>query len=295
MTASQPIDQGQHRQAHPVLPEPPRRNPDEYGVNWGHLTANGNAHFPSRRLGHPDTTLISANWYIVPAPTAEYIVPELVADLKGCFAPDLLIAFNADPEACHRSNGCIVSEQGKPPNVVLEVASGSAGRLDLCGKRDAYAARGIPEYRRFDETGCHHGTQLAGDRLKDGIYQPVTVEELTGGILRCCGRVLHLDLRWSGNRLQRHDPDTERHITTFDDEVARYKRAKARADEARTHAAALKALTGERQARTRNLIKLGDALEAHIETLEALGEEQEARAAETRIQELEALLECRGA
>ena len=296
MTKSQPIDQGQHRQAHPVLPEPPRRNPDEYGVNWRHLTINGNAHFLSRHFGHPDTTLISANWYIVPAPTAEYIVPELVADLKGCFAPDLLIAFNVDPEAYHRSNGYIVSEQGKPPDFVLEIASCSTGRLDLCEKRDAYAALGIPEYWRFDETGCHHGTRLAGDRLKDGVYQPVAVEELPGDILRGYSRILHLDLRWSDHRLEWHDPDTERHISTFDDELARYKRAKARADEARAHTAALKALTEERQAHTRNLVRLDDALKAHIETLEVLREEQEARAAaETRIQELEALLECPGA
>ena len=294
MTNSQPIDEEQHRHAHPVLPEPPRRNPDEYGVNWRHLTVNGNAHFLSRHFGHPETTLLSANWYIVPAPTAEYIVPELVADLQGCFAPDLLIAFDVDPEAYHQSNGYIVSEQGKSPDFVLEIASCSTGRLDLGEKRDAYAALGIPEYWRFDETGCHHGTKLAGDRLEDDVYQPITVEELPGDILRGYSRVLHLDLRWCGNQLQWYDPDTERHITTFDDELARYQRAKARADEAEAHTAALNALTEERKAHTRTLVKLGDELKAHAETLAALEEERKARTAvEARIQELAVLLEHR--
>ncbi len=40
----------------------------------------------------------------------------------------------------------------------------STGRVDVEAKRDGYAALGIPEYWRFDETGRRHGTRLAGDR-----------------------------------------------------------------------------------------------------------------------------------
>ena len=38
-----------------------------------------------------------------------------------------------------------------------------------------YAALGIPEYWRFDETGNYHGVRLAGDRLVNGQYQPIDI------------------------------------------------------------------------------------------------------------------------
>ena len=88
-------------------------------------------------------------------------------------APDLLIAFNVEPETYRENNGYIISEQGKPPDFVLEIASRSTGQHDVVDKRPAYAGLGIPEYWRFDETGEFQGTRLAGDRLVDGRYEPV--------------------------------------------------------------------------------------------------------------------------
>ena len=49
------------------------------------------------------------------------------------------------------------------------------GRRDAVQKRSRYAALGIPEYWRFDETGEFHGTMLAGDRLMDGRYEPIPI------------------------------------------------------------------------------------------------------------------------
>ena len=46
------------------------------------------------------------------------------------------------------------------------------------------AELGIPEYWRFDETGEHHGKRLAGDRLVNGQYQPMLIEELPDGVLQ---------------------------------------------------------------------------------------------------------------
>ena len=90
---------------------------------------------------------------------------------------DLFIAFGVDPEAYRRSNGYIDSEQGKPPDFVLEIASRSTGGQDTTDKRRDYAALGIPEYWRFGQTGEFHGTRLAGDRLVEGRYEPVPIEE----------------------------------------------------------------------------------------------------------------------
>ena len=38
-------------------------------------------------------------------------------------APDLLVALRADPETYRENNGYIISDQGKPPDFVLEIAS----------------------------------------------------------------------------------------------------------------------------------------------------------------------------
>ena len=47
---------------------------------------------------------------------------------------------------------------------------------DYAERRNDYAAFGIPEYWRFDPTGGqYYETGLAGDRLVDGVYQPITI------------------------------------------------------------------------------------------------------------------------
>ena len=88
-----------------------------------------------------------------------------------------------DPAAYHRSNAYVVSEQGKPPDFVLEIASPGTWREDAGPKRESYAALGVGEYWRFDETG-QYGGRLVGERLVDGEYVPIDVEELTGGSLQ---------------------------------------------------------------------------------------------------------------
>ena len=132
--------------------------------------------------------------------------------------PDLLIAFDVDSSLYYRSNGYVISEQGKPPDFVLEVASESTAERDLGVKRDDYAAFGIPEYWRFDETGEHYGDRLAGERLVDGVYEPIEIEQLAGDILQGHSDVLALDIRWHDGRLEWFDPETGRHIVTLDDE-----------------------------------------------------------------------------
>ena len=82
--------------------------------------------------------------------------------------PGLLVAFGVDPEAYDASNGYIVSEQGKPPDYVLEVASESTGSADVGEKREYYAGLGIEEYWRFDHTLSANGTGTAGRRTVGG-------------------------------------------------------------------------------------------------------------------------------
>ena len=220
------------------LPDIPQREPDEM-TSFEHLHKTGSSHHLVQHLGNPETTLVTAERYVVlvPGPSGRGVIRRY---------PDLLIAFDVDPIAYIESNGYIISEQGKPPDFVLEVASVSTADIDTGAKRDDYAALGIPEYWRFDETGEYHGTRLAGDRLVDGVYEPIPVEHLPGGVLQGYSEVLDLYLRWNDGQLEWYDPATGRHIVTFDDERARADDERARADE--EHAARIQA-----EARVREL------------------------------------------
>ena len=167
------------------LPDPPEPHPDDM-TSAKHLALTGNAHHLIHHFGNPDTTLVAAERYIVLAPH-----PGRDAIRRS---PDLLIAFNVDPQAYEESNGYIISEQSKPPDFVLEVASPRTGHIDVGEKRDDYAALGIPEYWRFDETetGRYHGARLAGERLENGQYAPIPIDELDVDVLQGYSPILNL-------------------------------------------------------------------------------------------------------
>ena len=133
-------------------------------------------------------------------------------------APDLLISFNANPALYRQDNSYVISRQGKPPDLVMEIASRRTGENDVEDKPARYAALGIPEYWRFDHTGNFHGTKLAGDRLVDGRYEPVAIEELEEGVLQGYSAVLNLLIRWEHGELRWHDPETGQEIPTFEQE-----------------------------------------------------------------------------
>ena len=205
------------------LPDIPEREPDEV-TQFDQLFKTGLSHALAVHLGNPETTLVEADRWII----AE---PGTFRDLARY--PDLMVSFDANPAIYKANNGYIVSEQGKPPDFVLEVASASTADTDTGAKRDDYARLGIREYWRFDETGQHHGTRLAGDRLESGVYVPMPIEELSDDVLQGYSPALNLHLRWEGGDLGWYDPATGRHIATFDMERARADNAEARADNER--------------------------------------------------------------
>ena len=203
------------------LPDPPERHPDDK-TSSKHLSATGNQHHLAQHLGSPDTTIVAGERYVVVRPTRS---------MAGSHYPDLLVAFNADPAAYEASNGYIIEEQGKPPDFVLEIASRHTGHIDVGEKPDDYAALGILEYWRFDETGQYHGARLAGDQLVNGVYVPILIEELPEGSLQGYSPVLNLNIRWENGQLTWYDPDTGRHILTYEDQRGRADAAEARVRE----------------------------------------------------------------
>lgn len=257
------------------LPDPPPREPDEM-TSYDHVHRPGNSHHLIQHLGNPETTLVVAERWIVAHPDS---------DKSRARRPDLMIAFGVDPALYQDNNGYIVSEQGKPPDFVLEVASVSTAHEDVGPKRAIYEDLGILEYWRFDETGDNHGARLAGERLVNGRYTPIDVDELPGGVLQGYSAVLNLHLRWDDGRLGWHDPATGQHIATFDSERQRADTAEARADTAEARAAS------ERQARIQEREGRIEEHEARAAAEAERNAEREARlAAEARVRELEELL-----
>lgn len=174
-----------------------------------YLDIPGNKHFLSEHLGHKETTIIVGDTYISPEPTSS---------MAGLFEPDMMIAFNVRPDLMVKRNGYVISEQGKPPDFVLEIGSASTGRRDSGVKRQGYAALAIPEYWRFDPSGGRfHGAPLAGDRLENGEYVPLAVEQLDENTWQGYSAALDLYLRWDHGQLGWYDPATGRHILRFHD------------------------------------------------------------------------------
>ena len=198
------------------LPDPPEREPDDM-TSVQHLGENGNLHHLAQHLGNPGTTIVSGERYIVPVPGTPS---------SQRIYPDMLVSFNADPALYRQDNSYVISRQGKPPDLVMEIASERTGRNDVEDKLARYAALGIKEYWRFDETGTFHGTKLAGDRLVQGRYEPIPIEEVDEGILQGYSAVLGLFVRWERGQLRWHDPETGQEIPTFERERARADAAK---------------------------------------------------------------------
>ena len=221
-------------------------------TQYDQLFKSGSSRDLAIHLGNPETTLVEADRWIVAHPDD---------NRSRARRPDLLVAFDVDPAAYKASNGYVISEQGKAPDFVLEVASESTAAIDTGAKREDYAALGIAEYWRFDETGEHHGARLAGDRLMAGRYESIPITELPDGSRQGYSMVLNLNLRWVNGQLFWYDPATGQPILTYEDQRARADSERNRADSAETK------LRSERDARI--------AAEARIRELELRLEQPE--------------------
>ena len=139
---------------------------------------------------------------------------------RGLLKPDLLIAFDVDRGGIIAQEGYSIEQRGKPPDFVLEVASKTTSLNDYTAKREGYANYGVPEYWRFDPTGGdYYPAGLEGDRLVDGVYIPIAVDEV--GHARHWGysAALGLHLCWEYGHLRWYDPTDQRYLLTHDEEA----------------------------------------------------------------------------
>ena len=170
-------------------------------------------------------------------------------------APDGLFARNiSNPSAIIARNGYVISEVGKPPDLVLEVASRSTGRRDYTIKRDGYAALGVAEYWRFDHTGGRfHDAPLAGDTLVDGNYVPIEIVHESESLHWGYSEVLGLELWWDDGKLLFRDPASGTFLLTPEELRAEADSARNEADSERAARQAAEARVAELETELRRL------------------------------------------
>ena len=160
------------------------------------------AHFPDM----PDT-LVTGGGYLAWNPD----------NIRGNnLVPDCMVAFGVNPKEILERNGYLIWEVGKPPDVVIEVASPSTKDRDLNEKRDRYALLGISEYWRLDPSGGkHYGEPIVGEYLADGEYRRYEMRVEDDGRVWGYSGVMGINLCWDGARFITQDPETGRYMIGY--------------------------------------------------------------------------------
>lgn len=228
------------------LPDPPRREFDEVTA-YRFVYGTGAPVNLATHFGHPESTLVVADQWITASPRS-----------RPLLLPDLLIAFNVNPDQYWDQNGYVISDQGKPPDFVLEVASPSTAERDVVYKRVEYARMGIPEYWRFDHTGEWYGHRLAGDRLVGGQYEPIPIVQVSPNVLEGRSDVINMTLRWEDSDLLWIDPVTEQPIPGLVSERAARIEAELQAQRAESQALRAETRAQALETELRRLRERGD-------------------------------------
>jgi Uma2 family endonuclease len=131
-------------------------------------------------------------------------------------------------------------EEGRPPNIVIEVTSESTRDEDLGDKLEIYRDDiGVAEYILFDPRSEYLNPALQGYRLSPGRYEPVVP---MGG--RIPSVELGLQLEADGHRLRFYDPAGDRWLPTPQEALAQkdaaLQRVEAEAERLRQELAALR-------------------------------------------------------
>ena len=192
------------------LPDPPK--PPDAMQQRPHIARMDQvlrAHFANR----PDA-LVSGEGYLC----------DLPGNARRSPNPDLLVSFGLEipPDVIEdEANGYTISEIGKPPEFVLEVASDhrASGRNRQAGH--------LRQLRHIRNTGVSTALaaattlpRLAGDRLVDGAYQPISVETGDDGIIRGYSPALGLELHWHDRRLRFWNPSTQTYLPDLNEALA---------------------------------------------------------------------------
>ena len=211
------------------LPDPPEKERDMEQFDGIYAFASTlKPHF-----AHRSDVLISSEGYLC----------ENAGDIGEFYFDGVFAEGLGDPQAIIRRNGYVISEVGKPPDLVLEVGSRGTGRRDYTVKRDGYAAYGVREYWRFDPSGGeYHDAPLAGDTLAGGAYERIEIVSEPDGRHWGYSDILGLQLWWEDGALRFRDPATGEFLLTPEESRGAMLAAEARLAETE---AELRRLRGE--------------------------------------------------
>lgn len=152
--------------------------------------------------------------------------------------------------AGHDRPNYLLWQEGKGPDLVIELTSSSTRREDVEGKYRLYQdTLRVKEYFLFDPLGDYLQPPLQGHRLRGGRYRPIH-----GVAGRLPSQVLGLHLEGHGRDLRLHDPATGQWLPTPLEmaEAAESARQQAEADRQQAEADRQRAEAGRQQAEAEN-------------------------------------------
>lgn len=139
-----------------------------------------------------------------------YYVP---GDRLRHVSPDVFAVRGIPKETIPARRRYLVWEEGKSPEVVIELTSESTREEDIDDKFDIYQDKlRVKEYFLFDPYAEYLDPQLQGYRLRKGQY--VRIRSVKG---RLPSQVLGLHLEADGEQLRLYDPDTRLWLPTPDE------------------------------------------------------------------------------
>jgi Uma2 family endonuclease len=138
-------------------------------------------------------------------------------------SPDVFVVKGV---AKHQRPNYLIWEEGKGPEVVIELTSQSTREDDVEDKYELYQdTLRVPEYFLFDPLGDYLQPALQGHRLRRGRYEPIT--QVEG---RLPSKVLGLHLEGNGRELRLHNPTTKQWLPTPQEAVAQATEARQAAE-----------------------------------------------------------------
>ena len=201
------------------LPDPPKKHDMQ---QFGHCVQASST--LEAYLSRSGDVLVAGGGYLI-------VSTGSVQDWRLHFYPDCVVAFGVDPKAIIARNGYVISEVGKPPEFVLEIASRTTAPRDETVKREGYAEYGVspstgdstvPGRDYYSQRLCRRG-RLVGD-----AYEPIELTEEADGEVRGYSHALSLYLCSDvENRLRFWDPATQEYLPTHNEAIEERDRERA--------------------------------------------------------------------
>ncbi len=184
-------------------------------------------------------------------------------------SPDVFVVRGVDS---HIRDNYLIWEEGRAPEVVIEVTSRTTRREDRIRKMALYRdTLRVREYFLFDPYGEWLDPPLQGYRLRNGVYQPIRPHHG-----RLVSQVLKLHLERDGQMLRLWEPRSKAWLPTKDDRLQQ---------QAQEHEEAERRIKQEAKARNEAERRIEQETKAREEAERRI--EQEVRAREEAEQRIE--------